>query len=397
MNKVMKKKMLIIIFLLNSCSTEVITKIDDSAKNSSLDSTKDVVSSSSPTPKLSSVPITDVKINSPKPTVTHKPTSTPSPTITMSPTIKESQIPTQNINKLTGKIVFTSFKDFTNQIYIMNADGTNQTPLTDKSLGQNYSPSWSPDGSKIAFISERKSENGHIFIMNSDGSNQKKISKSISWEYSPSWSPDGTKIAFISTQADKYKSLNIMDIDGSNILKISNNLSNDSSPSWSPDGSKIAFTSTKPEINNPNIQQRDIYIVDISTLKQNKISDYYSRDTSISWSPDGNKLIFTSTDLDKKEMLLLSINKDGTDKKQIFNGYPYIWAEFAIYSPDGKNIVFSNGLVNERGNLLVINSESTNLTLANDLTSIITDKTLSNESSSGRYKDLKWFKPTLSS
>ena len=279
----------------------------------------------------------------------------------------------------------------------MNADGTNQTPLTDKSLGQNYSPSWSPDGSKIAFISERKSENGHIFIMNSDGSNQKKISKSISWEYSPSWSPDGTKIAFISTQADKYKSLNIMDIDGSNILKISNNLSNDSSPSWSPDGSKIAFTSTKPEINNPNIQQRDIYIVDISTLKQNKISDYYSRDTSISWSPDGNKLIFTSTDLDKKEMLLLSINKDGTDKKQIFNGYPYIWAEFAIYSPDGKNIVFSNGLVNERGNLLVINSESTNLTLANDLTSIITDKTLSNESSSGRYKDLKWFKPTLSS
>jgi Tol biopolymer transport system component len=77
----------------------------------------------------------------------------------------------------------------------MNADGSGQTMLTNSSKDETW-PSWSPDGTKIAFESDQDG-NGNIYAMNaSDGSNQTRLTNSTANDCNPKWSPDSTKIAF---------------------------------------------------------------------------------------------------------------------------------------------------------------------------------------------------------
>ena len=80
------------------------------------------------------------------------------------------------------------------EIYVMNADGANQINLTDNPAEDSRS-SWSPDGSKILFDSDRNGDL-EVYVMNADGSNQINLTNNPALDSSPSWSPDGTKIAF---------------------------------------------------------------------------------------------------------------------------------------------------------------------------------------------------------
>jgi TolB protein len=85
----------------------------------------------------------------------------------------------------------------------MNSDGSNQTNISNNPT-YNVSPSWSPDGKKIVFVSKRDG-NREIYIMNSDGSNQTNISNNPSFDIAPSWSPDGKKITFTSSRNGNWE------------------------------------------------------------------------------------------------------------------------------------------------------------------------------------------------
>ena len=104
------------------------------------------------------------------------------------------------------------------------------------------SPSWSPDGRHIAFVSSRDDGFGDIYVMESDGSNQRRLTNHSGFDLSPTWSPDGRHIAFASLRDDNFD-IYVMELDGTNLRRLTNDPADDLSPTWSPDGRHIAFAS----------------------------------------------------------------------------------------------------------------------------------------------------------
>ncbi len=103
--------------------------------------------------------------------------------------------------------------------------------------GYDGSPSWSPDGQKIAFTSER-SGNYDIWVMDADGGNKQQLTRHEGYDSDCYWSPDGQKIAFSSGRSDNGD-IWVMDADGSHKQRLTTNEATDWHPSWSPDGKKL--------------------------------------------------------------------------------------------------------------------------------------------------------------
>ena len=134
----------------------------------------------------------------------------------------------------------------------MNAAGSNQTRLT-YNAATDSQPSWSPDGTKITFMSSRDDSvascssfgsNSEIYVMNADGSNQTRLTNNGAVDQYPAWSPDGSKIAFGSGRDGRLQ-IYVMNADGSGMTRLTMNNFNNNEPNWSPDGAKIAFGSDR--------------------------------------------------------------------------------------------------------------------------------------------------------
>ena len=146
------------------------------------------------------------------------------------------------------QIAFTQSGDASGfeDIVIANADGSGMPQnLTDGSGSNDSNADISPDGQEIVFDSDRDQSLKGIFKMNIDGTNVVKLTSGSDFESQPSWSPDGTKIAFIrlvSTQSGSAGQIFVMDSDGNNLQQVTNTTDDDLSPSWSPDGTEIVFS-----------------------------------------------------------------------------------------------------------------------------------------------------------
>ena len=124
-------------------------------------------------------------------------------------------------------------------IFVMHADGTHKSRLTSPHF-LDANPSWSPDGSSIAFESSRPPAG--IWIMNADGSNQRPLLTDAAFE-SPTelrWSPDGRSIAFNAYANDisNVRVIVIANADGSHAHRLTTNVTGEQWPSWSPDGTR---------------------------------------------------------------------------------------------------------------------------------------------------------------
>jgi TolB protein len=251
-----------------------------------------------------------------------------------------------------GKIAFTSNRDGKFQIYVMNADGSGQTRLTNNGASDD-SPSWSPDGSKIAFTSNRDGNN-KIYVMNADGSGQTRLTNNSTSDDNPSWSPDGTKIAF--SRGGYFSAVYIMNADGSGQTRLTDNSAADMPPKWSPDGTKIAFVSNREGGGR-------VYVMNADGSGQVKISGGGSHSDSYpDWSPDGKKIVFTSAGRGGRPCCnLFTMNADGTNITGLDVG---IYFDFSpSWSPDGTKIAFAGSYSGPQGNLVInaMNSDGSSL------------------------------------
>jgi dipeptidyl aminopeptidase/acylaminoacyl peptidase len=137
------------------------------------------------------------------------------------------------------QIAFTSNRDGPRSVYVMNEDGSGVTRLTPEPV-HNYRPAWSPDGTRIAFVGERD-VGVDIYVMDRDGSNQRRLTTHPARDLDPAWSPDGTRIAFTS-ERDGGSRVYTMNADGSGVARVTKSSETESRPAWSRDGTRIAFT-----------------------------------------------------------------------------------------------------------------------------------------------------------
>jgi serine/threonine protein kinase len=173
------------------------------------------------------------------------------------------------------RIAFASERDGNYEIYVMNADGSGQTNLTDNPT-TDWLPSWSPDGLRIAFVSNRDGDD-EIYAMNADGSGPMNLTNSSAWDDKPSWSPDGLRIAFVSDR-DGNAEIYVMNADGSGQTNLTNNPAWDRGPSWSPDGLRIAFVSGRDG-------NGEIYMMNADGGGQTRLTDNPAEDHAPSWGP----------------------------------------------------------------------------------------------------------------
>jgi Tol biopolymer transport system component len=140
------------------------------------------------------------------------------------------------------RIAFRSNRDDNGEIYVMNSDGSAQTRVT-FNPASDHSPSWGAND-QIAFVSTRQGTG--IYVMNPDGSGVRRVTTPAPNrnEYKPSWSPDGSKLAF---QGDRdvpagNTEIYVMNADGTGQKRLTNYPGHDDWPTWSPDGGRIAFS-----------------------------------------------------------------------------------------------------------------------------------------------------------
>jgi TolB protein len=200
-------------------------------------------------------------------------------------------------------------------------------------LGLATEPAWSPNGKRIAYVGDDR-----IFTITGKGKKHRRLTagerhNGMRFEDgSPSWSPDGTQIAFFRIYRTGRSDLFVVDADGSNLRAIETPEIGELDPAWSPDGEWIAFLGNEYESGLQGIYRMrpdggDLQLV----LALNDLRD------GIDWSPDGKLLVFSTRVGAPPE--IHTVRPDGTDRRKL-TSQPRP-AHGAVFSPSGKRIAFT--------------------------------------------------------
>jgi Tol biopolymer transport system component len=182
---------------------------------------------------------------------------------------------------LVQHIAFSSDRSGNEDVWIMDADGTNLHDLTNDPANDT-DPSWSPDGTQLAFVSDRGGDKD-IYVMDVDGSHVVDVTNTPSvLETTPAWSPDGSHIAYSRSEGNRNGEIWLMDAHGSNQRMIVGESLGDIHPTWSPDGSRIAFFGYGARIS----------VVNVDGTGVRHLTDG-PQDTDPNWCPDGAPIAFT--------------------------------------------------------------------------------------------------------
>jgi len=304
---------------------------------------------------------------------------------------------TQKRGKYNGKIVFVSNRhNEALSIWTMNPDGGSLTRLTDEKSRTEWLPSfvqvydvgpvWSPDGARIAFVSNRDSDFA-VYIMSADGKSVNLVTDKVLNPASVAWSPSGNKIALsggvrVVPGIEKPSvHVYVVNIDGSQLSKLTSDGdygNNNDSPTWSPDGKQIAFSSNR----DPDGKYK-IWVMNADGSNQRRLTDIHGTsnplfygDSGPAWSPDGSKILFggyrdfngTRNCFVVNCSELFVMNADGSNDVPLTNDPNRNGGYAASWSPDGTKIVASRSLgtiaernsINRGTAIIVMNADGSN-------------------------------------
>ncbi len=160
-------------------------------------------------------------------------------------------------------------------VCVMDIEGNQLKNLT-QSPGRDEVGSWSPDGSKIVFFSNRDG-NGEIYVMGSNGKKQINLTNHPALDAAPTWSPDGTKIAFQSNREGGQDDIYATTPDGGNVVNLTRHPREDRAPAWSPDGRWIAYHAFQVGL------RPDIYVMDANGGNRTQLTKDPASDTAPTW------------------------------------------------------------------------------------------------------------------
>jgi hypothetical protein len=213
------------------------------------------------------------------------------------------------------------------EIWTMRSDGSDPRRLTSSDSNDTV-PSWSPDGRRILFESDRDG-NGEVYVMNSDGNDQINLTAHPAEDGTPSWSPDGSMVVFASYRDDNWE-IYLMDDDGANPLRLTYDDSSDYAPVWSPDGSRIAFVSKRDG-------NWEIYVMNADGTESQRLTYEDATDFAPAWSPDGRLIAFESYRDGDMEVYVMAA--DGSDQLNVTQ-FPGGSDHGPTWAPDGEHIAY---------------------------------------------------------
>ena len=206
------------------------------------------------------------------------------------------------------QIAFESNRDDTlkTEVYVITLATSATSRLTDDTGFVDGQPAWSPLGNRIAFASNRDSAGTDIYLMDTSGANLVRLTTDAGNDAQPAWSPTGDRILFVSDRrggggTDIY----VMDTLGGNVVNLTNDAAVDLAPTWSPDGLKIAFHSDRDPTGF------GVWVMDANGANAGKISPTDPPCELPSWTPDGLRIAY---DCDGD---IYVASPDGTNRQRI--------------------------------------------------------------------------------
>ena len=190
--------------------------------------------------------------------------------------------------------------------------------------------------SRIAYVtSSGKPMEYRLQVADTDGYNPQTLLTSKEPIMSPVWSPDGSRVAYVSFESG-LSAIYIHNIHTGAREKIASFDGINSAPAWSPDGKSMAMTLSKE--GNP-----DIYVMSLATRTLRQLTNHWAIDTEPAWMPGSKSLVFTSSRSGKPQLYELSLDKGARPKRLTFEGN---YNANASVSPDGNTITFVHGANN---------------------------------------------------